>query len=73
MVDERARGHYDKLARFEVFARHHKDPAIAHLGMVRAADPDDAEVYAYTMYDERRWSELFIAPRDRIVEVIPPD
>ncbi|MGH3440898.1 MAG: hypothetical protein ACRDUY_02420 [Nitriliruptorales bacterium] len=73
MVDQRAQEHYGRLARYEVFARHHKDPAIAHVGTVRAVDGDDAEVYAYTMYDERRWSELFVAPRDRMIEVIPPD
>lgn len=73
MVDQRARELYDRLAPYEVFARHHKDPAIQHLGEVRAVDDDDAEVYAYTMYDERRWSELFVAPRDRMIQVVAPD
>lgn len=72
MVDTRAQEHYGRLTQFEVFARHHKDPAIQHLGMVRAVDADDAEVFAYTMYDERRWTELFVAPRERMVDVIPP-
>lgn len=73
MVDERAHGHYERLAPYEVFARHHKDPAIQHLGEVRAVDADDAEVHAYTMYDERRWAELFVVPRDRMIEVLTPD
>lgn len=73
MVDERAEEHYGRLARFDVFARHHKDSAISHLGAVRAVDADDAEVYAYTMYDERRWTELFVAPRDRMIEIIAPE
>ena len=70
MVDEKAQEHYGRLTYFEVFARHQKDPAIQHLGMVRAVDAADAEVYAYTMYDERRWSELFVAPRERLIHVV---
>jgi 1,2-phenylacetyl-CoA epoxidase PaaB subunit len=73
VVSDAVRGHYDGLAYYEVFARHAKDPTIQHLGVVRAVDPDDAEVYAYTMYDERRWAELFVVPRASMVTVVAPD
>jgi 1,2-phenylacetyl-CoA epoxidase PaaB subunit len=73
MVGDAARELYGRLAAYEVFARHGKDPALYHLGEVRATDPDDAEMYAYTMYDERRWEEMFLAKKSDIVEVIPPD
>jgi hypothetical protein len=43
-----------------------------HVGSVEAADRDDAEVFATTLYDEFRWVEMFIAPRRAIVEVIRP-
>lgn len=61
------------LVSYEVFARHAKDDALAHVGMVRAADADDAEVFAFTIYDERKWAELVVVPRSSIVTVVPPD
>lgn len=73
MVADAAGEHYGRLAAYEVFARHGKDPALYHLGQVRAADLDDAEMYAYTIYDERRWEEMFLVMKDEIIEVIPPD
>jgi 1,2-phenylacetyl-CoA epoxidase PaaB subunit len=57
---------------FEVFARHGKERAIRHVGTVRAADIDDAEVFAYTIYDERKWVEMFVCPRDALVRVVEP-
>jgi 1,2-phenylacetyl-CoA epoxidase PaaB subunit len=73
MVTGQAGDHYGRLAAYEVFARHGKDPALYHLGQVRATDLDDAEMYAYTMYDERRWEEMFLVKKEHIIEVIPPD
>jgi 1,2-phenylacetyl-CoA epoxidase PaaB subunit len=56
---------------YEVFARHGAEP-IRHVGSVRAASAEEAGVYAYTLYDERGWSELFVVPRDRLVRVVTP-
>jgi hypothetical protein len=39
---------------------------------VEAADGDDAEVFASTLYDEFRWAEMFVTPRRAIIEVIRP-
>ncbi len=45
---------------WEVFARHSREAAIHHIGQVQAADASDASVFAYTLYDERRWDEMFV-------------
>ncbi len=45
---------------WEVFARHSREPALHHVGQVQAADASDASVFAYTLYDERRWDEMFV-------------
>lgn len=63
--------HYKELRDWEVFARHKEQEAIQHVGMVRAADPEDARTFAYVTYDEKNWVEMFIAPRDAVVRVIP--
>jgi hypothetical protein len=58
---------------YEVFARHGKQNAIHHVGMVRAMSLDDAEVFAYTIFDERKWVEMFVTPRSALHTVIRPD
>jgi 1,2-phenylacetyl-CoA epoxidase PaaB subunit len=58
---------------YEVFARHARDAAASHIGLVRAASPADAGVFAYTIFDERKWAELFVVPRAALVAVVRPD
>ncbi len=60
-----------EVALYEVFARHGTEPA-RHVGSVRATSPEEAGVFAYTLYDERGWSELFVVRRDRLVRVVSP-
>ncbi len=58
---------------WEVFARQDQpDQPIRHVGAVEAADSADARVFAKTLYDEFRWSEMFVIPRRAIIEVIRP-
>lgn len=57
---------------YEVFARHGDQPAY-HVGSVRAVGPEDAGVFAYTLYDEWNWRELFVVPRSSLVPVIRPE
>lgn len=57
---------------WDVFAREDRSVPIRHVGSVEAADRDDAEVFATTLYDEFRWVEMFIAPRRAIIEIIRP-
>ena len=58
--------------RWEVFARHEASQPIRHVGTVEAATPDDAEVFATTVYEEFKWIDMFIAPRRSIVTVVDP-
>lgn len=58
---------------YEVFARHAREDAAHHIGLVRAASPQDAGVFAYTLFDERKWAELFVVPRAALVDVVRPD
>jgi 1,2-phenylacetyl-CoA epoxidase PaaB subunit len=59
-------------AYYEVFARHEDGEPIRHVGSVSATNPKDARVFAFTLYDEFRWKEMFVAPRAMIVPVIRP-
>jgi 1,2-phenylacetyl-CoA epoxidase PaaB subunit len=55
-----------------VFARHDKEPALRHVGEVQAESDDDAVIFAHTLYDERRWREMFVVPQSAIVRLIAP-
>ena len=54
---------------YEVFARKSRGEAMRHIGNVTAPDDELARVYAYSTYDEEKWFDMWIAPRERIVEV----
>jgi hypothetical protein len=43
------------------------------VGTVRAVGPKDARVFAFMMYDERRWQEMFVVPRAAVVPVVAPE
>jgi 1,2-phenylacetyl-CoA epoxidase PaaB subunit len=58
---------------WEVFARHDREAKAHHVGTVRAVGAKDAKVFAFMMYDERRWQEMFVAPRSAVVAVIVPE
>lgn len=54
-----------------MFARHGAE-AVRHVGTVRATSAEEAGVFAYTLYDERGWSEMFVVRRDSLVPVVTP-
>lgn len=58
---------------WEVFARHSREPALHHVGQVRATDADDATVFAYTLYDERKWAEMFVVAADDVTVLKHPE
>lgn len=58
-------GPTDEIA-WQVYARHSREPALHQVGEVRAASADDAAVFAYTLYDERRWDEMFVVRADDV-------
>lgn len=49
---------------YVVFARKTREEPLHHIGSVHAADPELARVYAWKTYDEERWFEMVVAPRD---------
>ncbi|MFA9430261.1 hypothetical protein [Egicoccus sp. AB-alg2] len=57
---------------FEVFARHDREPEPRHIGQVRADRQRDAVVFAYTLYDERRWQDMFVVPTSAVHRLIRP-
>ena len=56
-----------------MFARRKADEPLQHIGTVGASEPDDAEVFAYKLYDQWRWTEMFVAPSRAIVSVRRPE
>ena len=55
---------------YEVFARKSRGDALRHIGALNAPGDDLAKVYAFQTYDEERWFDMYVVPRDRFVEVI---
>lgn len=58
---------------WEVFARQDPKTPIRHIGRVDAATLDDAVVFASTLYEEWKWSDMFIVPRREIQQVVRPE
>ena len=54
---------------YEVFARKSRGEPLRHIGNLNAPDDDFARVYAYNTYDEEKWFDMWVVPRDRLVEV----
>jgi hypothetical protein len=48
---------------WEVYARRKFDEPLAHVGTVAADDPDLAQVYARTIFNEFTWIEMVLFPR----------
>ena len=55
---------------YEVFARKSRGDAIKHIGALNAPDDELAKVYAFQTYDEERWFDMYVVPRDRFIEVM---
>ncbi len=55
---------------FEVFARIKAEDPLRYIGNVIAPDTKLAQVYAFTMYQEWTWSEMFIVPRRDIHSIV---
>ena len=58
---------------WEVFARQDAKIPIRHVGRVDAATLDDAVVFATTLYEEWKWSDMFIVPRREIDQLVRPE
>lgn len=58
---------------FEVFAQIEPGGPISHIGNLNAPGMELAKVYARRIYDEERWSEMWVVARDQIVVAHPDD
>lgn len=56
-----------------VYARHDKEPQLHQVGEVQADTDDDAMIFAHTLYDERRWQDMFVVPASAVVRLIAPE
>ncbi len=54
---------------YEVFARKSRGDRLQHIGSVSAPDDELARVYAHATYDEEKWFDMWLTPRDRFLEV----
>ena len=54
---------------YEVFARKTRGEPLRHIGNLNAPDPDLAKVYAFSTYDEEKWFDMWVLPRDHFFEV----
>jgi 1,2-phenylacetyl-CoA epoxidase PaaB subunit len=57
---------------WEVFARQDAQIPIRHVGRVDASNLDDAVVFAVTLYEEWKWTDMFIVPLRQIEQVVKP-
>lgn len=57
---------------WEVFARQDSRIPIRHVGRVDASTVDDAVVFASTLYEEWKWTDMFIVPRREIEQLVKP-
>jgi 1,2-phenylacetyl-CoA epoxidase PaaB subunit len=57
---------------WEVFARQDRQIPIRHVGRVDASNLDDAMVFAVTLYEEFKWTDMFIVPRREIDQLVKP-
>ncbi len=54
---------------YEVFARKERGEPLRHIGYIDAMDDALARVYAWKTYDEERWFEMCVVPRNSIIPV----
>ncbi len=63
---------HPKVEEYEVFARRLRSDPLHHVGSVVAPDPELACAYARATYDEERWVELTVVPRQALITVWKP-
>jgi 1,2-phenylacetyl-CoA epoxidase PaaB subunit len=63
---------HGKVREYEVFARKLRIEPLRQIGSVLAPDDDLAAAYARATYDEERWVEMAIVPRDSMTTLWGP-
>jgi len=61
-----------KVREYDVFARKTRVEPLRQVGSVVAPDDDLAMAYARATYDEERWVEMMIVPRDAVIRLWAP-
>ena len=64
---------HPKVREYDVFARKARADPLRHVGRVVAPDDDLAQAYARATYDEERWVEMVIVPREAVITVWSPE
>jgi hypothetical protein len=54
---------------YEIFARKSRGEPLRHIGNLNAPDDELARVYAFSTYDEEKWFDMYVTPRERFIEV----
>lgn len=54
---------------YDVFARKSRGEPLRHIGYLDAPDDELARVYAWKTYDEEKWFEMCVVPREAILGV----
>lgn len=57
---------------YAVFARKLRVEPLRQVGSVVAPDDELAKAYARATYDEERWVEMMIVPRDSVISLWAP-
>ncbi len=57
---------------YAVFARKLRVEPLRQVGSVVAPDDDLAKAYARATYDEERWVEMMIVPKDSVISLWAP-
>ena len=63
---------HDAVREYEVFARKLRAEPLRLIGSVVAPDDDLAAAYARATYDEERWIEMAIVPREAFLTLWAP-
>ena len=62
-------GHLSGELLYEIFARQKREDRLEHVGTVSAPNSALARAYAWQTYDEQKWFEMVVAPRDAFESV----
>ncbi|TMG39060.1 MAG: hypothetical protein E6H92_05005 [Chloroflexi bacterium] len=63
---------HQNVREYEVFARKARVDSLRQVGSVVAPDDDLARAYARATYDEERWIEMVIVPKESMISLWAP-
>jgi len=63
---------HQAVREYEVFARKAREEPLHLVGSVVAPDDDLARAYARATYDEERWVEMIIVPKEAVIRLWGP-